>query len=199
VPARAERQGYHHGDARNALVRAAEALLESSGAAGLSLRQLSERAGLSRQAAYNHFADKQALLAELARAGFERLGAGLRRAATGHSSKIALEQAADAYIAFAQRSPAQFRLMFSRELVDLSRFPAANAAGAAAFGVLVSVVEKVTRDKKAGELSLAAWCLVHGYATLCLEANLEPKEKRKERARLFARIISDHGTTPGGF
>jgi AcrR family transcriptional regulator len=194
VSAHPERQGYHHGDARNALISAAEELLESVGAARLSLRQLSERAGLSRQAAYNHFADKQALLAELARAGFERLAAGLRRATAGHSGRAALAHAAEAYIAFAQRSPAQFRLMFARELVDLSRFPTARAAGAAAFGVLVSVVETITTDKQVGDLSLAAWCLVHGYATLCIEANLEPKDRRKDRARLFARIILGHAT-----
>jgi hypothetical protein len=84
--------------------------------------------------------------------------------------------------------------MFARELVDLSRFPTARAAGAAAFGVLVSVVETVTTDKQVGDLSLAAWCLVHGYATLCIEANLEPKDRRKDRARLFARIILGHAT-----
>jgi AcrR family transcriptional regulator len=186
------RQTYHHGDARNALISAAEELLESLGAAGLSLRQLSERAGLSRQAAYNHFADKQALLAELARAGFERLAAALRRATAGRSGKAALEGAAEAYIAFAQRSPAQFRLMFSRELVDLARFPAARSAGTAAFGVLMNVVETVATREQVGDLSLAAWCLVHGYATLCIEANLEPRERRQERARLFARIIVGH-------
>jgi AcrR family transcriptional regulator len=192
VSARSKRrQSYHHGDARNALISAAEELLESVGA-GLSLRQLSERAGLSRQAAYNHFADKQALLAELAGAGFERLAAALRRATAGRSGKAALEGAAEAYIAFAQRSPAQFRLMFSRELVDLSRFPAASSAGAAAFGVLVNVVETVATHEQVADLSLAAWCIVHGYATLCIEANLEPKERRQERARLFARVITGH-------
>jgi AcrR family transcriptional regulator len=58
-------------------------VLENVGAAGLSLRQLSERAELSRQAAYNHFVDKQALLAELAVAGFERLMAAVRQASAG--------------------------------------------------------------------------------------------------------------------
>ncbi len=67
------RSSYHHGDARNALLTAAGELLEQTGAAGLSLRQVAERAGLSRQAPYNHFADKAALLAELVADGFGRL------------------------------------------------------------------------------------------------------------------------------
>ena len=74
------RTNYHHGDARNALLRAAAELLEATGAAGLSLRQLSDRAGLSRQASYNHFADKEALLAELVCNGFRRLGQELEAA-----------------------------------------------------------------------------------------------------------------------
>ena len=74
---------YHHGDARNALVAAAGELLERAGAAGLPLRQVAERAALSRQAPYNHFTDKEALLAQLARAGFERLTAALRQVTTG--------------------------------------------------------------------------------------------------------------------
>jgi AcrR family transcriptional regulator len=186
---RTQRQGYHHGNARHALISAAEELLENVGAAGLSLRQLSERAGLSRQAAYNHFADKQALLAELAVAGFERLTAAMGRATAGRSGEEGLERAGDAYIAFAQASPAQFRLMFSQELVDLSRFPTAVAAGEAAFGALTRIIASFVPEEWVSDLSLTAWCLVHGYATLCIEANLEPRARRKERARLFAQVI----------
>jgi AcrR family transcriptional regulator len=183
------RQGHRHGNARNALVSAAEELLESAGATGLSLRQLSERAGLSRQAAYNHFADKEALLAELARAGFERLEVAVRQAAANRSGEAALAAAADAYIAFAQSSPAQFRLMFSRELVDLSQFSAASAAGAAAFDALTSVVATLAPEDQVSDLALAAWCLVHGYATLCIEAKVDPGDRRSEHARLFGRLI----------
>lgn len=87
----AARRGYHHGDARNALITAAGELLETVGAAGLSLRQVAERAGLSRQAPYNHFDDKEALLAELARIGFERLAAAV---AGGGSRPIRLRWSA---------------------------------------------------------------------------------------------------------
>ncbi|PXA97144.1 TetR family transcriptional regulator, partial [Nostoc sp. 3335mG] len=52
---------YHHGDARAVLIAAAGEWLEEVGAAGLSLRGVAERAGLSRQAPYNHFADKEAM------------------------------------------------------------------------------------------------------------------------------------------
>ncbi len=179
---------YHHGDARNALLAAAEELLEKVGAAGLSLRQVAEQAGLSRQAPYNHFEDKEALLAELVRRAFDKLAASL--AAVGEpQAEMALGRAADAYIRFAQQAPALFRLMFSRELVDLSRFPTTAQAAATAFDQLVRIVAAFAPPERVKELSLAAWSLVHGYATLCIETGLEGEELRARRARLFARII----------
>lgn len=182
------RRGYHHGDARNALLSAASGLLEKVGAAGLSLRQVAERAGLSRQAPYNHFENKEALLAELARQGFEQLAASLS-AGGDPKARNALERAGDAYIRQAQQAPALFRLMFSRELVDLSRFPAAAQAGGDAFDKLNEIVAAFAPADQVRELALAAWSLVHGYATLCVEVGLEPDARRGARARLFARII----------
>lgn len=197
VVTESSRRGYHHGDARNALLGAAADLLEKVGAARLSLRQVAEHAGLSRQAPYNHFEDKEALLAELVREGFERLATSL--AAGGDpKAKNALERAADAYIRRAQEAPALFRLMFSRELVDLSRFPAAAQAGTTAFSKLKEVVAAFAPADRVPELSLAAWSLVHGYATLCIEVALEPDARRGARARLFAHIIrTAAGTTRG--
>lgn len=183
-----ERRAYHHGDARNALIAAAGTLLEKVGAAGLSLRQVAERAGLSRQAPYNHFANKEALLAELAREGYEQLAASLSASGEAKGGN-ALERAAETYIRRAQQAPALFRLMFSRELVDLSRFPAATQAGAAALQSLRDIVAAIAPPQRVEELTLAAWSLVHGYATLCIEVALEPAARRAARARLFARII----------
>ncbi len=187
----AGRTTYHHGDARNALLRAAAALLEQTGASGLSLRQLAERAGLSRQAPYNHFADKEMLLAELVRDGFERLGQGIKVA--GHSDAepvVRLERAAECYIAFAQSAPALFRLMFSKELVDLPRHPAAQAAASASFAQLAEIVAAIASPEAVADLSLVAWSLVHGYATLCIEAGLEGPERRRVRAALFASTLA---------
>lgn len=185
------RTAYHHGDARNALIRAAAELLETAGAAGLSLRQVAERAGLSRQAPYNHFADKETLLAELVRDGFERLGQDTAAAGCSDGEAVTrLERAGEGYIAFAQGSPALFRLMFSKELVDLRRHPAAQAAAAASFGRLSDIIATMTAPDAVESLTLVAWSLVHGYATLCLETGLEGPERRGARAALFAGVIA---------
>ena len=167
----AGRSTYHHGDARRALLTAAAELLEAEGAAGLSLRQVAERAGLSRQAPYNHFADKEALLAELVQAGFLRLDAAMV-AVDVPDAGLALERAGEAYIRCAQDAPALFRLMFSSELVRLSRHPEAQKASEGGFARLVAIVARLAPAHRVEELSLAAWCLVHGYATLCIETQL---------------------------
>jgi AcrR family transcriptional regulator len=185
------RTSYHHGDARNALLRAAADLLEQTGAAGLALRQLAERAGLSRQAPYNHFADKETLLAELARNGFERLATDLEAVRRSSAKPVVrLARAAERYIAFAESSPALFRLMFSKELVDLSRHPATQAAASASFEQLKAIVGALASPEIVADLSLVAWSLVHGYATLCIETALEGPERRRARARLFASTIA---------
>ena len=181
------RGGYHHGNARKALLAAATALLESEGVASLSLRQVAERAGLSRQAPYNHFADKEALLAELVREAFERLFAAVTDASAQGADPLA--QAAGAYIRFAQHSPAAFRLMFSCEMVDLAKFPEAKAAAQRAFASLSTIVAGFARPERVADLSLAAWSIVHGYATLCIETKIEPVDRRVARARLFAQLI----------
>ena len=190
MTASAERNTYHHGDARNALLRAASDLLETTGAAGLSLRGLAERAGLSRQAPYNHFADKQTLLAELACEGFDRLGRALELAGRHDAEPIVrLERAALAYITFALATPALFRLMFSKELVVIKHHPAADAASNTAFGRLVEIVTSLVPPNSVADLSLVAWSVVHGYATLCIEAAIEGPERAPERAALFARTF----------
>lgn len=184
------RTAYHHGNARTALLEAAAALLEESGAAGLSLRQLAERAGLSRQAPYNHFTDKAALLAELVRDGFERLAAGTRAAAA--STPIPSEQlakAAESYIAFGQEQPALMRLMFGKEFVDVSQHHDAQAAASTGLTELSTIIAGLAPVPAVQDVTLVAWSLVHGYTSLCIEAGLEGGEKRAERARLFARTI----------
>ncbi|MFY9983867.1 MAG: TetR/AcrR family transcriptional regulator [Chthoniobacterales bacterium] len=189
------RTSYHHGNARNALLQAAADLLEQTGAAGLALRQLAERAGLSRQAPYNHFADKETLLSELVRNGFDRLSREIEAVRRSRAKPVVrLARAAECYIAFAESSPALFRLMFSKELVDPSRHPAAQEAASASFQQLAAIVSTLTSPETVADLSLVAWSLVHGYATLCIEAAVEGPERRGARARLFASTIARSAT-----
>src|ERR1700761_5265574 len=75
-----QRRGYHHGNLREALVEAAMALIAESGPAGFTSAEAARRAGVTPAAPYRHFRDAEALLAEVALRGFERLEAALARA-----------------------------------------------------------------------------------------------------------------------
>ena len=144
---------YHHGDLRAAVVSAAWKMIEKEGVDGLSLREAARRAGVSHNAPYRHFADRDALLAALVAEGFAQL----ERALESRAGR----ELGEAYVAFALAHPQRFRLMFSgaRASADLagaasrSSFAHLGADGAAAAGA-------------------AAWSLVHGLASLILEGHL---------------------------
>src|SRR6476620_6243867 len=64
---------YHHGNLRRALLDEALATIRTEGVAGLTLREIGARLGVSRTALYRHFADKRALLTAVATEGFRTL------------------------------------------------------------------------------------------------------------------------------
>lgn len=184
-----KRDTYHHGDAKNVLLLIAAQQLEEVGARRLSLRAIAAQAKLSHQAPYNHFSNKEALLAELVKRGFNQLEDAIRAVAGYPDDTQALECAGAAYINYAQSSPALFHVMFSRELVDIRQFPETAAAADAAFHSLVEIVEAFAPPSNVDDLALAAWCLVHGYATLCIELRLEEQTESMRRASLFAALV----------
>ncbi|WCB93729.1 hypothetical protein DSM104299_02445 [Baekduia alba] len=135
---------YHHGNLREALLRAGEQALESGGAQTLSLRELARDVGVSHAAPRRHFADKQALLDALAQNGFEQLGAILATAVAdaGPDFDARLLSLGRAYIAYATAHPALVELMFASkhqagapaELTEAGERAFAPALGAVAEG-----------------------------------------------------------------
>jgi AcrR family transcriptional regulator len=106
---------YHHGNLRAELLEDAQRVVRENGVDALSLRELARRAGVSHAAPRRHFADRQALLAALAEAGFARLGSELRAAAEGVEGGFdaRLRAVAQAYIHFAIDDAALLELMFA--------------------------------------------------------------------------------------
>lgn len=186
---------YHHGNARAALIDAGRRLLEVTGATQLSLRAVAEAAGLSRQAPYNHFASKEALLAAIATQGFIELSTAMDEGMARVGNDIdRLTELGVAYISYAQANPALFRLMFQSELVDLERFPEACAAGEATHARCLAGVAAVAPQASREGLSILAWSVVHGYATLSIELAFDPPERVRDRAELIARLLVLGGT-----
>ena len=177
----ARHQSYHHGDLHDALLKAAETVLERDGVQGLTLRAAAREAGVSHAAPTHHFGDMTGLLSELAAVGFRRFGAALREAAAQQGSAHArLDAMGMAYVTFARTYPGLFMLMFRSERLDFDR-PALRDAmtdsnTALAAGVGAQLGEIVTP----GRLTLAqaaemvrAWSIVHGFAVLLLDHRLD--------------------------
>src|SRR6185369_3100540 len=95
---------YHHGDLREAALRKAAEILENEGLESLSLREVARRAGVSHNAPYRHFPDRDGLLVALVEEGFQMLLDALARRPR--------REMGEAYVDFALSHPQRFRLMF---------------------------------------------------------------------------------------
>ena len=172
---RTKKTAYHHGDLRQALLDAAESILEESGVESLTLRECARRAGVSHGAPAHHFGDVTGLLTELSAICFERFGARLT-AARAAAPPVPFEQLLAiglAYVDFALRHPAHFRLMFRTERLRPTQ--RMHTADHASYRVLRECI--AATDSAAGgggrlleEKAAVAHALVHGFATLVLEA-----------------------------
>ena len=108
------RRGYHHGNLREALIAAALDLISKKGAAGFTFADAARAAGVSPAAPYRHFRDRDALMADVARRGFEGFATALAGAWDGGkpSPRTAFERVGRAYLRFAEKEPALFSAMF---------------------------------------------------------------------------------------
>ena len=164
---------YHHGDLRNALQAAASELIAQRGAEAVSLREISQAAGVSHAAAYRHYTDKQALLADLAEAGFREL-VEINRRVVASARGGPLEQlkaCGRAYVEFGVRQPHLLQLMFGGVITDWQVHEGLAAVSRQLAEALASIVvdgqaRGEMRAGEVGDLTLAAWALVHGLALL---------------------------------
>lgn len=167
------RRGYHHGNLREALIRAALDLIAQKGPGGFTFADAARWAGVSSAAPYRHFRDRDALLADVARRGFELFEARLSHAWNDGrpDSYRAFEEIGRAYLAFARDEPAHYSAMFEAG-VSLDADPGLRAAADRAFEVLRQASEvlaaRLPPDKRPPALmmSLHIWALSHGIASL---------------------------------
>jgi len=143
------------------------------------LREVARRAGVSPNAPYNHFTDKAALLAAVAEEGLGILYVAMTEARDRATTPGAqLEAIGVAYVTFAIRNSARFRLFTAKEIGRKTAYPSLAHAYQKAFGVLVETIracqkEAIVRDGDPERLALTAWSTVHGLATLIVEDQLE--------------------------
>ena len=180
APAPGEGTPYHHGALHDALLEAAERLLEREGLAGLTLRAVAREAGVSHAAPTHHFGDLTGLVSELAAIGFRQFNAAMAAAdfGSGSGTEKALARAR-AYVAYAQAHPGMYGLMFRTERLDMKRPALHEAANAAFAGLAGSIGAQRHEAIETRALSLdqaaaiaRAWSLVHGFTMLLLDGRL---------------------------
>lgn len=138
------------------------------------MREVARRAGVTHQAPYHHFADRESILAEVIAQGFRDLAAALGRAndQPAASARQVAGESGQAYVGFALRHPGLFRAMFRTDLCDPVRFPAVQQAGALAFAELERMVAIVHGEQADAALAGLYWSVVHGMATLAVDGPL---------------------------
>ncbi|WP_439369225.1 TetR/AcrR family transcriptional regulator [Bradyrhizobium sp. PMVTL-01] len=172
---------YHHGALREALLQAAERVLERDGLAGLTLRAVAREAGVSHAAPTHHFGDLTGLVSELAAIGFRQFNAAMVSACDAATTPLARALARPkAYVAYAQAHPGMYGLMFRTERLDYSR-PSLHEAAEASFAGLANAIGMMRQEQISGDaLTLnqgaaiaRAWSMVHGFTMLLLDGRLE--------------------------
>ena len=166
-------RGYHHGNLREALVRAALQLIAEKGASGFTFAEAARLAGVSPAAPYRHFRDRDELVCDVACRGFDALADALERAWNeGRPDAFtAFENVGRAYLTFARDEPALYSAMFEAG-ISHDRTPELRAAADRALGVLRAASERLAARLPAGRrppalmMSLHVWALAHGIATL---------------------------------
>ncbi len=170
---RGGRKGYHHGNLREALIRAALNLIGEKGPAGFTFADAARAAGVSSAAPYRHFRDRDALMADIAKRGFELFRDSLQKAWNDGKPNlyVAFEEVGRAYLAFARNEPAHYSAMFEAGIA-LDSAPGLQQAADDAFAVLRSAAEALSAHMPkesrppAFMMSLHIWALAHGTASL---------------------------------
>ena len=154
-------------------MRAALELIAKKGPAGFTFAEAARFAGVSPAAPYRHFRDRDELLVDVARRGFDLFEAALTQAWDGGRPEAftAFERLGKAYLRFARNEPAYYSAMFETGL-SLESSPQLRSAGERTFAVLRAATEQLVATMPAQKrppvlmMALHIWALSHGIASL---------------------------------
>lgn len=166
-------RGYHHGNLKETLIRAALDLIARKGPSGFTFAEAARFAGVSPAAPYRHFRDRDELMANVALRGFTLFEAALTRAWNGGlpDAFVAFERMGRAYLEFARTEPAYYSAMFEAGVpLDLNQ--QLREAGDRAFSAIRTAAEHLVaqlptaRRPPALMVALHVWAMAHGIASL---------------------------------
>jgi AcrR family transcriptional regulator len=191
---------YHHGDLRNALISIATELLAEDGLHALSLRKMAQRAGVSHNAPYMHFADKEAVLVAIAEEGFRLLAVDVESAISqaGSGTHEQLIVASQAYVRFALGHPDHVQVMFRP--VDEAKYPSLVKTSQLSLNRLFELVKS---GQEKGELNSgdpqamtkAIWAMAHGISAISIayKTSIMPstKSSSEDITSMFVSFLLD--------
>ncbi len=170
---------YHHGDLKNALIKAGVEILAKEGVGALSLRKVARQAGVSHAAPYAHFTDKQALIAAISTEGFKVLLSQLEAAISrcAGEPQRQLVEAAWAYVQFALNDTDTFKIMFSGVLEKEQEYPGYVQISKSVFKLVVEIVSDcqqagILRPAPADIMAMVVWSQIHGFLSLLVEGQV---------------------------
>lgn len=172
------KQAYHHGELRQALIDAARLLIGERDGNDFSLSDACRRAGVSTAAPYRHFADKNAIIAEVVAQGFHDMASRSRDAAEvfPRGARDRILAVGRVYLTFALQEPALFRLMFSQK-ASPGGDDIVTVEGKTCFEYVVAeVIDFCTLNGVRGNAQLIAlqlWTMVHGAASLTIDGDYD--------------------------
>lgn len=194
-------QPYHHGNLRPVLIDTAVELARTTGPDGVVLREVARRAGVSHNAAYRHFQDRAALLAEVSGRAMADLEEAMRSRIeavtfTDPTARAVerLRETGRAYVAFALGEPGLFALAFTAPEGPAVHADPATLTGP--YAVLNAVLDElvdcgaITPERRLGA-DVACWATVHGFATLCVDGPLRevPQQMRDPLLEIVLDVV----------
>jgi AcrR family transcriptional regulator len=184
-------------DPQRRIVQASVQLIEEAGVGALSMREVARRAGVSHQAPYHHFDDREAILGAIAQEGFRMMSEAFERALEAQEPSLParITAAFQTYVEFALQNPAHFRVMFRPELVNMENCPGAQAEGDRAFEILQRLVDEtvalgVPAHPSKDALLLVFWSVAHGFACLALDGPLTHKTPEAQRDQQLREVTA---------
>ena len=169
---------YHHGNLREELLKAAMGILDESGIEAVTIRQVARKAGVGHSAPANHFADKRALLTQLAIDIFVSLGElikhDLQVAPQGLSEKVRVFT--DTLIEFGLSQPNRYRLLWRRDYLDNDSVELNGAMDVIYDALLATLATSKESNVSVESKAIALWSMLQGYVTMRIDGNLEAKK-----------------------
>jgi AcrR family transcriptional regulator len=181
---------YHHGDLREALVRAALAEAERGGPEAISIKALARRLGVSQPAPYRHFADREALLQAVTAEAFRQFNTIMREAIDKPSKRSKLSRLAQAALDFGLKRNGIYRLMFaSRTMAGAADDSELHVAAHETFVLLVESFEAPKVGLLREQHALQIWASLHGVVMLAEQGLLTGKQAQMTREQVVDNIV----------